>query len=73
MLLKSSESLVLGNGMSFMWDELKRRHVVKVGLAYVAVGWLLIEIASTLLPMFKARHGFSRPSRLSLSWVSRLP
>jgi hypothetical protein len=31
--------------MSF-WGELKRRNVVKVGLAYAVVAWLLIQIAS---------------------------
>ena len=34
--------------------ELKRRHVDKVALAYAVVAWLLIEIASILLPMFDA-------------------
>jgi TolB-like protein len=65
--------------MASMWEELKRRHVVKVGLAYVAVGWLLIEIASTLLLIFKAPPwvlptltsliilGF--PLALVLSWI----
>jgi hypothetical protein len=34
--------------------ELKRRHVDKVALAYAVVAWLLIEIASILLPTFDA-------------------
>ena len=34
--------------------ELKRRHVDKVALAYAVVGWLLIQIASILLPTFDA-------------------
>lgn len=39
--------------MSF-FSELKRRHVVKVAVAYAIVAWLLIEIAATLLPAFDA-------------------
>jgi Amidohydrolase family len=34
--------------------ELKRRHVDKVALAYAVVAWLLIQIASILLPTFDA-------------------
>ncbi len=34
--------------------ELKRRNVFRVGVAYAIVGWLLIEVASVLLPTFDA-------------------
>jgi adenylate cyclase len=34
--------------------ELKRRNVFRVGAAYVIVAWLLIEVASVILPTFKA-------------------
>lgn len=37
-----------------LFDELKRRNVFKVATAYVVVGWLLTEIATTLLPTFGA-------------------
>ena len=40
--------------MSSIWAELKRRNVVKVAIAYAVVGWLLIEISSTILPIFAA-------------------
>ncbi|MCZ6530451.1 MAG: tetratricopeptide repeat protein [Chloroflexi bacterium] len=40
--------------MASVWDELKRRNVVKVAAAYAAVGWLLVEMASTVLPTFEA-------------------
>lgn len=30
--------------------ELKRRHVVRVAIAYVVAGWLFIEVSSTVLP-----------------------
>jgi len=34
--------------------ELKRRNVFRVGVAYGIVGWLLVEVASVLLPTFDA-------------------
>jgi hypothetical protein len=40
--------------MASVWAELKRRNVVKVAVAYAIVGWLLIEVASTILPIFDA-------------------
>ncbi len=40
--------------MSSVWAELRRRNVVKVAVAYAIVGWLLVEVASVVLPTFKA-------------------
>jgi TolB-like protein/Tfp pilus assembly protein PilF len=40
--------------MASVWAELKRRNVVKVAVAYAIVGWLLVEVASTVLPTFEA-------------------
>ena len=34
--------------------ELKRRNVFRVGAAYAIIGWLLVEVASVLLPTFDA-------------------
>src|SRR6476660_2985136 len=34
--------------------ELKRRNVYKVAIAYAVVGWLVIQISSTVLPTFHA-------------------
>ena len=34
--------------------ELKRRNVFRVGATYGIVGWLLVEVASVVLPTFKA-------------------
>src|SRR5205823_8371090 len=34
--------------------ELKRRNVYKAAIAYAVVGWLVIQIASTILPTFHA-------------------
>lgn len=35
-----------------LWTELSRRDVVKVGLAYLAFAWLIIQVAATVLPAF---------------------
>jgi len=37
-----------------LFAELKRRNVFRVGGAYAVVGWLLVEVASVVLPTFKA-------------------
>lgn len=37
--------------MSF-FEELKRRNVIRVAVAYLAVTWLLTEVASTVFPLF---------------------
>ena len=34
-----------------MWEELKRRRVVRVGIAYMAVGWAMVEATSTIFPL----------------------
>ena len=34
--------------------ELKRRNVFRVGAAYAIVAWLVVEVASVVLPTFKA-------------------
>lgn len=36
------------------FDELKRRNVFKVGIAYAIVGWLLIQVGVALFPTFGA-------------------
>ena len=33
-----------------LFAELKRRNVFRVGVAYAIVGWLLLEVASVILP-----------------------
>jgi TolB-like protein/Tfp pilus assembly protein PilF len=39
--------------MASFFTELKRRNVFKVGVTYAIVAWLLIEIVSTVFPMFE--------------------
>ncbi|MDE2272441.1 MAG: hypothetical protein KGJ94_10745 [Xanthomonadaceae bacterium] len=34
------------------WRELKRRHVYRVAAAYAIVGWLLIQVATQVFPVF---------------------
>lgn len=67
--------------MSF-WAELRRRNVFRVGAAYAIVGWLLVQVADTVLPIFEAPTwiiqvftlfillGF--PLALLLSWAYEL-
>jgi len=62
--------------------ELKRRNVFRVGVAYAIVAWLLIEVASVLLPTFDApdwvMKAFSSlvilgfPLALILAWAFEL-
>jgi len=39
--------------MSFI-DELKRRNVFRVGVAYVIVAWLLLQVADVILDNIEA-------------------
>ena len=34
-------------------NELKRRKVIRVGIAYLALAWLVVQVAETLLPAYK--------------------
>ena len=43
-----------------LFDELKRRNVFRVALAYLVVGWLLTEVLTTLLPTLGAPDWASR-------------
>lgn len=43
-----------------LFSELRRRNVFRVAAAYLVVGWLLTEVASTLLPMFGAPDWVAR-------------
>jgi TolB-like protein/tetratricopeptide (TPR) repeat protein len=40
--------------MGGLWSELKRRNVVKVAIAYCAAGWVVVQIAALLFPLFGA-------------------
>jgi adenylate cyclase len=38
------------NGLGGLWEELKRRRVIRVVVLYAIAGWLVIEVSSTVLP-----------------------
>ena len=38
--------------MAGLYEELKRRNVIRVAIAYVAVSWLLIQVVETLFPVY---------------------
>jgi hypothetical protein len=42
------------------FEELKRRNVIRVGIAYLAFAWLLIQVSDTVLPMFDFDPGVPR-------------
>ena len=62
-----------------LFDELKRRKVFKVGVAYLVVGWLLIQVASTVAPQLNLPEWAPRlvtfvillgfPIALVLAWI----
>ena len=56
--------------MAQLFEELKRRNVIRVGAAYAIVGWLLIEVASVLLPTFNAPEWIMQVFAL-LKYISR--
>lgn len=35
-----------------LWNELKRRNVIRVAVAYVVTAWLVIQVAETILPLY---------------------
>jgi len=50
-------SLATRRLMNSFFRELKRRNVYKVAAGYAVIGWLLVQVASTLLPAFHAPEG----------------
>jgi TolB-like protein/tetratricopeptide (TPR) repeat protein len=37
--------------MASVWDELRRRNVVRVAIAYAIVSWLILQLADVLIPL----------------------
>lgn len=68
--------------MTLFFQELKRRNVLRVGLAYLAAAWLLIQIADTLFEVFGLGDAAIRivvivlaigfPPALIFAWVFEL-
>ena len=67
--------------MSF-FDELKRRNVIRVGIAYVIVAWLILQFADVVLNNIEAPHwvfqvimlvlGIGLPLALFFAWAFEL-
>jgi adenylate cyclase len=65
--------------MPGIWSELKRRNVIRAGIGYAAIGWLIIEVASVVFPTFHAPEWvlqvliilvvFGFPVAMILAWV----
>ncbi len=65
--------------MTSFFGELRRRNVVRVAVAYAIVGWILVEVSSTVLPLFEAPDWIAQvfafftilgfPVALVLSWA----
>lgn len=61
------------------WEDLKRRHVVRVAIGYAIAAWALVEVAEVLLPTFDAPGWLFRaiiacaflgfPVTIILTWV----
>ncbi len=68
--------------MGQFFEELKRRNVLRVAIAYLAVSWLLIQIFETLFPIFGQSDALIRlvailliigvPLVLIFSWLYEL-
>jgi len=66
-------------GFAKVVAELNRRKVVQVGLIYLAAAWLMVEVASVILPIFDVSAWVSRlivlvlvlgfPVALALAWI----
>lgn len=41
-----------------LFNELKRRNVVRVAIAYLVIGWLIVQVIGVLLPMFDVSASF---------------
>ncbi len=46
--------------MPSFYDELRHRNVIRVTIAYIAMAWLMIQVADTILPAFEAPDWFLR-------------
>ena len=65
--------------MSSFLEQLQRRNVIRVGIAYLAVAWLILQVAEMLLPVYGFTDAAIRnvvtllalglPVTLALSWA----
>ncbi|NNF17844.1 MAG: hypothetical protein HKN70_13960 [Gammaproteobacteria bacterium] len=62
-----------------LFSELRRRRVLRSGAIYIAIAWVLIQVATTTLPIFEISDAYTRyftialiagfPIAVFLSWV----
>jgi TolB-like protein/tetratricopeptide (TPR) repeat protein len=72
----------VAKGALSLWEELKRRNVFRVGVAYTVVAWLLIQVADVILSTFDSPRWVMQtlvlllilcfPIALVLAWVYEL-
>jgi len=65
-----------------LFSELKRRNVLRVGIAYLAASWLVVQVIETLIPIFGFSVAIARlvvilliicfPLTLIFSWLYEL-
>ena len=46
--------------MAFSWNELRRRNVVKVAIAYAVVSWLILQLTDVLISLLSLEPWFGR-------------
>jgi adenylate cyclase len=51
-----------------LFDELKRRNVIRMVGLYLVAAWLVVQVAGTVLPMFGAPEWL--PRTMSFCWRS---
>ncbi len=72
----------MSNPIVRFWNELKRRKVIRVAVAYAIIGWVIIEVSSVILPALLLPEWSNRlvialvalgfPAALVLAWVFEL-
>jgi hypothetical protein len=50
---QSNKSEVKSSGLAAFWQELKRRKVMRVGITYAVVAWLVIQVAVSTFPTLR--------------------
>ncbi|NNF17390.1 MAG: tetratricopeptide repeat protein [Gammaproteobacteria bacterium] len=68
-----------GDNEQSLWEELKRRNVVRVGLAFAGAAWILVQVASVFIPALGLPDGLMTviavaciagfPVALVIAWV----
>ena len=53
--------------MSNLFNELKRRHVFRIGIAYLVVAWLLTQVVGVISPIFDLPPWFPRAAIILLA------